>query len=285
VAAATISVVFAHGSGGGTGGGSTVTASPTSVNISAFSPNTGFGNVTLSTASVTQISLSAPFSTVTTGGTNWLSASLNTSVVSNVSSAILTIQASAAGLANGTYLGTVTVTPSSGSTVTITVNFTVGGGGGTGNLTASINPVTLTYSTGGSFPQQAVGLTSSSGASTYTATINNVTGGNWLLANGGTFVNGFISSGVTISAGSVASSLITGSYTGHVQIQDNVGGVLDITVNLTVNGGSSTGLSVSPTSLTFTSQAVGTTSASQSSTSEHGTLPPPPVRVDGWVRW
>ena len=135
----------------------------------------------------------------------------------------------------------------------------VTGTGGTGNLTANPNPFSWTYtSNSGSFPSQSVGLFSSTGATTYSASAKSSNG--WLLVNGSTSTQGVsISSGLTASAGSNINSLLTGTYDGFISVTDSNGGTTSITVHLTVNGGNSGGLTISPNPLFFNSSVGGGT--------------------------
>jgi uncharacterized protein (TIGR03437 family) len=260
VTAATITITYyANASSSGNG---TVIPSQTAVTLTAASGLSTSTTLTLTTTSTSTVSFTTP-ATPSSGNSTWLTATANTYSVSNASYAVLTIGANANGLGNGTYYGTVTITPTGGGTSSqISVTFTVGSGGGTGNLTANPSSISWSYTTGsGVYPNtQLVSLASASGASTYTASVSN--GSTWLYANGTSSTSGYISSGITISASAVLSSLTTGSYTGYVYVQDGNGNQVTITVALSVNGGSTNGITLSPNPITL-SAAVGGSTVSQ----------------------
>jgi uncharacterized protein (TIGR03437 family) len=243
-------------------GGGTVSPSLTAVTLSAVSGASTSTSVNLTTTSPSLISFNA--TSATTSGGGWLTATANTYTVSNANYAILTIGApNGIVLGNGTYYGTVTITPTSGGqSSTINVTFTVGSGVGTGNLTASPGSLSWSYTTGsGVYPSaQVVTLSSATGAATYTASVSSSSA--WLYANGTSSTSGYISSGVTISPGATFSTLTTGSYTGYVYVQDGNGNQVTITVNLSVNGGTTNGITLSPNPVTLTA-AVGGTTVSQ----------------------
>jgi uncharacterized protein (TIGR03437 family) len=239
-------------SGGGGGQTGTITAAPSSVPLSALSGNTTSTQVTLSTGSPTAITFTVGFDQF------WLSGFVTSNTVFSGTTATLTVIGSAVGLSNNTYTGHVTITPTVGAVTTIPVTFTVGTGGtGSGTLTATPNTINFAYtSNSGSFPSQFVVLQSSAGAATYTANATSST--NWLLVNGGTSgVSGAVTNGLTASVSGAITALATGTYQGQILVTDSSGGTANITVNLTVNGGATTGLTFSPsTGVTF-SAAVG----------------------------
>lgn len=252
VANATITVSYTTGGAGGAG---LITASPSPVVLLAATGNTVSQQVVLSTASTTPITFSAQAQS-----TGWLAVSINGNVntVSSTTAASLTVQASAFGLPNAQYNGQIVITPSGGAQVTVPVQFFVGGGGGGGGtLTAFPNVIPWSYNTGGSFPfSQNILLQSSTGAGTYTATATSTN--NWLLVNGGTYAPGVsISAGLFVSPSSTITSLATGSYTGSISVVDSNGGSTLITVNLSVNSGSSGGLTLSTSSVTLSAAVAG----------------------------
>jgi uncharacterized protein (TIGR03437 family) len=192
----------------------------------------------------------------TTSGGAWLTATANTYSVASSGYAILTIAVpNGLTLANGTYSGTVTVTPTGATSLQIGVTFTVGTGGGTGNLTASPNPIYWAYTTGsGVYPlSQPITLASSIGATTYGANV--ASSSPWLLANGTSYIpsgSGSISAGITLSASATyMNSLTTGSYTGSVLVYDLNNNQVTVTVYLSVNGGSTSGITWSPNPATI----------------------------------
>jgi len=121
------------------------------------------------------------------------------------------------------------------------------------NFTPS-NSLTWTYNSGGAFPGATVGITNSTAAS-YNAQATST--GTWLLVNNNTFSSGVPSQGLTLSASSNVTSLATGQYQGTVQVNDSNGQTGTITVTLSVNGGTTTGLTISPGSLSFNSAVNG----------------------------
>jgi uncharacterized protein (TIGR03437 family) len=260
ITSAVITVNYtAGGSGSGTG---TITPYPSTVAISAAAGGAASTTVTLTTTSISAVSFG--FTPSTNSGGSWLGATVNTYTVSSTVYATLTIQASAGVLANGIYYGSVLITPTSGgATSTIYVTFTVGTSGGTGNLTASPTPISWSFTTGsGVYPSgQAITLSDTTGATYYTASVN--PSNSWLYANGSpTTTSGYFTSGsatITLSPAGPINSLATGSQTGLVYVQDSGGNTVTLTVNLVVNGGSTTGITWSPNPVTLTAAVSGST--------------------------
>jgi uncharacterized protein (TIGR03437 family) len=165
------------------------------------------------------------------------------------------VTASAFNLSVGTYIGNVIVTPSVGSQLSIPVNFTVGGGSGNGSWSVTPNSVPFSFTTNsGVFPSTNATVSTSSGFTTYNATSD----ASWLFFANSQAISGLlVGQSYAISVGATANSLTTGSYTGHITISDPVNVTqLTITVTLSVNGGNSGGLTISPNPLSLTS-AVG----------------------------
>jgi uncharacterized protein (TIGR03437 family) len=252
----TITVTFSSGNPGG-GGTGTLTAFPSPVNVSASSGSQFTTSVSITTTSTTAITLGLSTS-ITTGGTNWLSAAF--SGVSSVvvgSPATIQVTANAFNLPNGSYQGTLTVTPisPSGAALNIPVNFTVGGSsGGNGSWTVTPNSIPFTYTTGGNFPNPVnITVMNNVGASTYSAAATSSNG--WLLINGSQQSFGLVAGAAyAVSVGAQAASLSTGTYNGTVTISDNNGTTqASVGVTLTVNGGNSSGLTISPNPLSLSS--------------------------------
>jgi uncharacterized protein (TIGR03437 family) len=251
VAPTSFTVNWANGGGGG-GGGNTISLSQNTLSLSAASGSSTSGSITVSTTSATNIQLGLT-ATPTTCGNNWLSAGQNTNTINNGTSASITISASAANIANGTTCtGTVTVSPSPGTPANISVTFSVGGGGGGGALSVTPGSFTFNFTTNSSFPSQALTLTDSSGAAQISATSNV----SWLLINNNTTIVVATGTALTASLSAAANTLPTGQYTGAITFTDNLNNQATVNVTLNVNGGGSTGLTVNPTSLSFSS-AVG----------------------------
>jgi len=256
VAASSFTVTYISGSSGGGGGGSngTITASTTNLVLSTTPGSFTTGTITLSTTSTGSINFNLTYSP----SNSWLSVSPSSGTVSSTSSVTLQVLGNANNISSN-QTGSITVTPSSGTPTSIAVTLNVsggGGGGGNGQVTATPNPVNIAYnSNSGNFPTQFVSLQTTTGASTYSATSSSLNG--WLLANGGSSSPQLISSGLQISVSGNVTNLVTGNYMGTVSVQDASGGSGSITVNLSVNGGSTNGLTLSPSNgLTF-SGAVG----------------------------
>ena len=210
-----------------------------------------------------------------------------TNTISSSGGTTITVTASSFSLTSGTYQGTVTVTPSTGTPLVINVSFTVGGSGGNGSWTVSPSNFTWSYTTGGTFSSQFISVSTSSGASSYNVNLSGPPNG-WLLgsASGGGTGNFFSApvsaGGFTLQLSNVAASLAQGTYSGQAIISDSSGNQqAAVTVNLTVNGGNSFGLSITPNPVTFNaavngsqlSQTVTVTSNAGGNISLSGNLP------------
>jgi uncharacterized protein (TIGR03437 family) len=254
VAAATITVTWNNGSGGGGGGGgNTISVSSTNVAISASAGGINFGNVQVTNISTAPLTLSAVPSTTSCGST-WLSASVPNSSLSAGFGVTVNITADASGISsNVTCSGTVTVTPNPGTAISIAVTFTVGSGGGTGVLSVSPASFTLNYNTGGVFPTQNLTVTSNSGATFINASSNST----WLLINNTSSINFVPGTALQASLSSVATGLATGSYSGTIFLTDSLNNTASATVTLVVNSGTSVGLTITPSSLSFNAQVGG----------------------------
>ena len=257
----TISVSYTFGS---SSSGGTLTPSQTSVPLSAASGSSTSAQITLANNTGNTVTFSIPTPTTTSGGA-WLTASANAYTVTAGSFATLTITVpNGLTLASSTYYGTVTITPTGGgSSSQIGITFTVGTGG-TGNLTASPNPISWSYTSGsGYYPaSQSVTLTSASGAGYYTASVS--PSNSWLLANNSaTTTSGNNSSGpltITIAPNPSLMSSLTSGATGYVYVTDSNNNPVTITVNLSVNGsGTATGITWSPNPVTMTAAVGGYT--------------------------
>ncbi|PYY19302.1 MAG: hypothetical protein DMG60_04840 [Acidobacteria bacterium] len=223
----------------------TLAVSPTSL---AFSSITGGATPAAQTFAVSSSGAALTYTVATSGGT-WLSATGGGTTPSNVS-----VSVNPAGLAAGTYTGTVSVTSSGASNsprsvgVTLTVTSAP-------NLTVSPASLTFAYTTGGSAPaSQTVAVGSSGGALPYTVAAS---GGAWLSASGGGTTPGNVSVSVN------PSGLAAGTYTGTVAITATgaANSPQNVAVTLTVSNAS---LTVSPASLSFIYTTGGTTPAAQS---------------------
>lgn len=291
VAAVTISVTFDGSGGGGGGGGSNIlTATPGgAVNLSAALNSQASANVTINTSSTTPITIT-PAATVTSGGVNWLSiSSISTNTISNVNGSILTITASGIGLSSGvTYQGTVTVTPSTGTSLAITVNFTVGTGGSNGTWSVSQSSVPLSFTTSsGNFPTSSVTVNTTGTSLTYNLATTSSNGWLVLLGEVTTATGIGVGQPFILKVGSNGNILSTGQYSGQVIIYDSDNlEQLRVTVVLTVNGGNSTGLTISPGSILSFNAALNSGEQSQvvSLNSSVGGLVTVTGSVPAWLR-
>jgi len=237
----TISVSYTPGCGGTTGNAN---LSSSSNNVS-MGPVVAFGGVAQSQVTISSSSAATITGTVTTSTTNgiaWLSVNTNSISVNSTLSAVLTITASAASLSNGIYTGSVTIAPSNGgASLTIGITFTVG----PATLSANLSSVSLTYPNGA----QTVCVSSSSGtASSYTVHANN-----WLLVNGSGRITQPINSCFAISLSSTASTVANGTEaTLNVVGNDSSSTSVFVTP---INNTSGTGVTISPSSVTFSAPA------------------------------
>src|ERR1019366_6334321 len=261
VLAVTITVTFdTTGGGGGGGGSTTLIASKTAVSLGSIITS---DTVNITTTSTSTITIGTTWA-VQSGGTSWLTANLNNFAINSGTSAILTIYGNPAGLSSGTYQGTVTLTPSTGTTLTINVTFNVGGNGG-GAWSAYPSSIQWPFTTGGTFPSQAVTVTTSSGGSSYNVNTTQNSGSHWLLVGGNGGLPAFnvssipVGAGFTLSVGSAANNLTQGTYTDQAILTDASSiEQLRVTVTLTVNGGTSVGLTINPSSVTLNAAVNGT---------------------------
>src|ERR1035438_708604 len=259
VAALTITVTY-DTTGGGGSGGSTLTASKLSVSLDSLHTS---DTVNIGTTSGVAITAGVTW-TVLSGATQWLNPNpiLSNFVINPGTGSILTIYANPAGLPAGTYQATVTLTPSTGTALTINVTFTVGATGGAWSANPSSIP--WSFTTGGTLPSQAVTVTTTiTGAANYSVITTQQGTYHWLLVASGGLPAFNVSSipvgaGFTLSVGSQANSLQQGVYTDQAVITDASGiEQLRVTVTLTVNGGTSAGLSINPSPVTLSAAVNG----------------------------
>src|ERR1035437_1654397 len=172
----TISVNF---DGGGSGGSTSLSASPNALSLTAGANSQASQSIAITTTSASALTIS--MTTSVTGSVNWLSTStLATNTISSSGGTTLTVNAVSSNLATGNYQGTVTITPSTGLPLNITVNFTVGSTVGNGTWYATPGSVAWNFTTtSGSYPSQAVSISTTSGSATYSATTS-ANENNWL---------------------------------------------------------------------------------------------------------
>jgi Flp pilus assembly secretin CpaC len=171
-----------------------------------------------------------------------LSVSASTTTIGPGAPVNLTVLGNPTGLSAQTFLGTLSVTVGD-NTQEIQVTFTVAP---SGSLVLSQNAIPWTFTTGGTLPDPVTVTVNSSGGSTsFTAVANSP--GSWLLVNGGTTAAGTVPGLLAVSLADTAAGLGTGAHTGSVQILGAPdGSITYINVTFTVNGGTATGLTVSP---------------------------------------
>src|ERR1017187_9187011 len=261
-AAVTITVTYNSGSSGG-GGATVLSASPTTVSLTAGANSQASYPVAITTTSASAITISMTAS-VTGSVTSWLSNStLATNTISSSGGTTLTIVANSYNLPTGSYQGTVTITPSTG--FPLNVNFTVGSTVGNGTWYATPGSVAWNFtSNSGSYPSQAVSISTTSGSATYSATTS-ANENNWLQVytayNGSS--NGIsgiaVGTQLGLTVDSQVNSLSTGAHYGYVYIYDSNGAQqLTITVTITVNGTTSTSLTVTPNPISINVAVNGT---------------------------
>ncbi len=236
---------------GGTTNGLTVSPNPISMQAAV---NGSSVQQAVTVTSVTGGTLSA---SVTGSGLSVVVS--NSTVMANVPTSAITVTGNPAGLANGTYIGSLTVT-AGGVSQAVQVSFIVGtggSGGGTGTISAAPSAVNFVYEINSGMQinqQQQVFL---AGSGNYTATVTNSSGGSWLS--------------VSSTSGSLpaqffqivanASGLAAGTYTGAVTFTNtSTSQTAVVSVNLLVTG--TTAIYTSPGDLVF-SYIAGTTSPTQ----------------------
>ena len=251
---ATITVDYPNGSGAS----GTITATPSSVTLYAAAG----GIATPATVALSgNVGINFGFSSLVTsplGGTCLgaaLTAGYGLTTPSN-----LTISANAYGLSNGnTYYGTVTVTPTNGASSTLIYVTLVVSSGGTGNLTANPSSFSWSYTTNSSYlsPQPVTLSDAVYGQTQYNASVDSSSP--WLERNGSTLAVRAISArGSSIGPNpTYMNSLASGNYTGYVHVYDQNSNQALITVYLTVNGGTTSGITWSPNPVTITAAAGG----------------------------
>jgi len=201
---------------------------------------------------------SVPYTASASSTGNWLS--LN-STSGTTGGTPLTVSVNAAGLAAGTYTGTILLTATGATnsplTVTVTLNVTAP------SMVAA--PTSLSFaSMGGAVPSsQTIGLTSSVPASpiSYTVAASTTSGGSWLTISPG---SGTTPGTETVSiSSSVLSGLATGVYSGSVVFTATTSAsptTVTVPVTLTVTAT----LTPAPNALTFNYTIAGTVPGAQS---------------------
>jgi uncharacterized protein (TIGR03437 family) len=195
-------------------------------------------------------------STTITGG-DWLSASPASGTATPAAPVSLTIAAKPAGLAPGTYKGTVSVS-GAGSTATVAVTLSVSASASRILLSQSGLSFTAVAQGGAPLSQSFGILNVGQGSMDWSATPSTLAGGNWLRVSpsSGTVAQPFLDvSQVNVSID--ATGLSAGDYYGRIAIAANAANSpQSVTVILTVlPAGSSPGPELRPAALIFTGVA------------------------------
>lgn len=198
----------------------------------------------------------------TTTGTGWLTfPATNSTFMSGTfvgGQSTILVQANPANLSVGTYQGTVQVTSSDGATQSASVVMTVGTSGG-GLLSISPSSVAFSAPTLNVSPNAQYVYVSSSvaGTTTYTAIPTTYNGGSWLTVNSTTFATGVLPTSLLIGANTFG--MAAGTYSGQVSFSTsgatNTTQVIPVTLTVGFGGGTGTGGTIAPSSLTFSGQA------------------------------
>ena len=222
------------------GGASDLTVTPSPIAFAAIA-----GSLTVQQIETVTSGTSGTLSATVIG--TGLTLALTTTTVSAGSPVTMTVTANPVGLSAQTYLGVLSVTVGS-ITEETAITFAVTS---SGSVTLSQAAIPWTFSTGGTLPTAvSVIAQSTSGAITYTATASSA--GSWLLLDGTSTVSGTLPATLVLSPASSLSSLSTGTYQGTVQLTGSDGSIAYINVTLTVNGGTATGLTVTPDPISLT---------------------------------
>jgi hypothetical protein len=207
-----------------------LTVTPASLTFSAQAGGNAPAAQSLSvTSNGAQVGLSATAST--SSGDNWLSVA----PASSTTPSTLNVSVNPAGLAAGTYSGTVTITgAASNSPRTVAVTFTVAGAA-LPALTVSQASLTFMAQAGGSAPAaQSLSVTSSGAQVSLSATASTSSGGSWLsVAPAGSTTP----STLTVSVD--PAGLAAGTYSGTVTIAgaaSNSPQTVAVTLNVTAGG-------------------------------------------------
>jgi Viral BACON domain/Reeler domain len=238
-------------SGGGGAPPPTLGVSPISL---SFAYQIGGATPAAQNLSITSTGAALSFTAAASGGT-WLSAS----PASGTTPGSVSVSVNPAGLAAGTYNGSVAIAASGAgnSPQRVAVTFTVTPAP-LPNLTVSPTSLSFSAQAGGAAPAaQSVSVGSSGAALNFTA---GASGGAWLAASPG--------SGTTLGRVSVSvnpAGLAAGTYNGSVAIAASGAGnsPQTVAVTLTVTPAAVPNLTVSPTGLSFTAQAGGAAPSAQ----------------------
>jgi uncharacterized protein (TIGR03437 family) len=244
---ANLSIVAGSGTGTVTSGGP-ITVSPQSLTFQGQVGSTVLPqSISLNTTGGTSVNFTASASSTPQF--------LSITPLGGTAPTSISVTPTLAGLAAGTYMGSVMITNRSTNTsqsvsVTLILSGTSTGGNG---LTASPASLTFSQAPGGTPPPaQTTKVSLGSGSPTITATSNT----SWLLV---TPSSG--SSPLTLSVSVNGASLTAGAYQGGIVVTSGSSSTtIPVNLNIAV---SATSITVTPNSLTFNSQTGGTAPAAQ----------------------
>ncbi len=252
-----ITVTYTTGSSGGNTAG-LVSATPSAPSATAAFGTSTFLTFSLISSSATPISFTLqPPSSSTPWVTSFTTLSGQTSG-SVYSGNPVTLEVGLNGATQPlTVLTATLVVTYANNSLTIPITFgngTNGGGsGGTGSLQLSQSTISWSYSNGGNFPPQTgINVSSTSGAASFNTTTSPIN--SWFAV---VPANGALPNLLTVEPTAGVASLATGVYNGTVTVAASDGSSQTITINLTVNGGSSNGLTVSPNPISLQTQVNG----------------------------
>ncbi len=202
---------------------------------SAGSVSSSFQTVVVTSTDGTALNFTVNSSTST--GSNWLLVSST----SGVTPANLNITANPAGLAVGTYTGTVTVAAAgagassvanSPQSLQVTLNIV-----STNSLVISSSTLVFSQATGGSAPApQTISVSSPGGPITFSAAVSLNQGQNWLTVSPS---NATSPTSLTVTAN--GAGLLPGTYTGQINLASPGVSPQVVNVTLTVGSGGGTG--------------------------------------------
>ncbi len=218
------------------GGAQTLTVTPITIALAATA-----GGLTVQQTETVASTVGGALSAIVIG--SGLSLSVSATTVGVNTPATVTVVGNPTGLSALTYFGILSVTVGEITDETpVTFDVTP-----SGSLQLSQTSIPWTYTSGGSLPASTtvtVSSTSTGTATTFTATVSSAN--SWLLVNGTTTVSGTLPAYLVLSPSANLANLGTGTYQGTVQLNGSDGSIAYLNVTLTVNGGTATGLTVSP---------------------------------------
>jgi len=260
-----------------TGSSNSITTSvtvPVAVLVSGSSNNTGTLTLTPSTLNLNTTTTSGTVNVTAANGGNtvfgisssatWLSATASNN---NTTPSTLTVTINPSGL-QGSTSGSIYLTVNGATAATLTVNVSVSAGGNiivtAGNTTlGSSTGLTFTSQAGGAAPgPQSISIASASGSAS--VQFNWSTSASWLLVNQTQTGTGATPTSLPVTVNPAGLTPSATPYSGTVTITPVGGTAITFPVSYTVTPSAS--ISVSPTSLSFSYNAGGSTPAAQSLT-------------------